>query len=334
MDTQKWTDFVYNHPHGNIFQTPEMFEVYNKTKHYEPVFVSTTDENENLTGILLAVIQKEGSGLKGVLTSRSIIWGGPLVKNNDPQFLGRILKDYNQIIKNKAIYSQFRNLWDHTDLIDTFKENNYLYEDHLDILNNLRLPEEELWNKLSRDKKKCINRAINDLVIKDISTDYDSFMESYRLIKAGYKRISLPIPVQSLFQNMFGYFAKKNNLKTFGVFLSEKMIGVRIVLCYKELIYDWYAGADEKYLRYRPNDILPWEVMKWGSLNGYKVFDFGGAGIPNVPYGVRDYKLKFGGELVNFGRFENIHKPLLMKIGKFGLKFYKKINELRTKYKI
>lgn len=209
MDTQKWTDFVYNHPHGNIFQTPEMFEVYNKTKHYEPVFVSITDENENLTGILLAVIQKEGSGLKGVLTSRSIIWGGPLVKNNDPQFLGRILKDYNQIIKNKAIYSQFRNLWDHTDLIDTFKENNYLYEDHLDILNNLRLPEEELWNKLSRDKKKSINRAINDLVIKDISTDYDSFMESYRLIKAGYKRISLPIPLQSLFQNMFGYFAKK-----------------------------------------------------------------------------------------------------------------------------
>lgn len=112
------------------------------------------------------------------------------------------------------------------------------------------------------------------------------------------------------------------------------MIGVRIVLCYKELIYDWFAGADEKYLRYRPNDILPWEVMKWGSLNGYKVFDFGGAGIPNVPYGVRDYKLKFGGELVNFGRFENIHKPILMKIGKFGLRVYKKINELRTKYKI
>ena len=36
---------------------------------------------------------------------------------------------------------------------------------------------------------------------------------------------------------------------------------------------------------------------------------FGGAGKPDKPYGVRDYKLKFGGQLVNWGRFEKVHKP-------------------------
>lgn len=37
IDHEKWADFVYNHPHGNIFQTPEMREVYKRTKNYEPI---------------------------------------------------------------------------------------------------------------------------------------------------------------------------------------------------------------------------------------------------------------------------------------------------------
>jgi len=76
-------------------------------------------------------------------------------------------------------------------------------------------------------------------------------------------------------------------------------------------------------LEYRPNDVLPWHIFLWGKQNGFKVFDFGGAGKPNIPYGVRDYKLKFGGKLVNFGRFELIHKPVLYRLGLIGLFLFK-----------
>ena len=27
-DTRQWSEFVLKHPHGNIFQTPEIAEVY------------------------------------------------------------------------------------------------------------------------------------------------------------------------------------------------------------------------------------------------------------------------------------------------------------------
>ncbi len=33
----KWADFVYNHPNGNIFQTPDMYQVYKHKKNYEPI---------------------------------------------------------------------------------------------------------------------------------------------------------------------------------------------------------------------------------------------------------------------------------------------------------
>ncbi|MEA2015876.1 MAG: hypothetical protein U9O59_04115 [Actinomycetota bacterium] len=87
LDKKKWSDFVYNHPHGNVFQTPEIYEVYENTKKYEPVFVAAIDEKGEILGILLAVIQKEYSGFLGNFTARSIIQGGPLIKDDDSKNL-------------------------------------------------------------------------------------------------------------------------------------------------------------------------------------------------------------------------------------------------------
>jgi len=44
-----------------------------------------------------------------------------------------------------------------------------------------------------------------------------------------------------------------------------------------------------------------------------------------VPYGVRDYKMKFGGTMVELGRYEKIHHPSLMQAAKTGFKFWKKL---------
>lgn len=45
-DVTKWSDFVYNHKHGNIFQTPEMAEVYKRTKNCEPITLAVVDDTE------------------------------------------------------------------------------------------------------------------------------------------------------------------------------------------------------------------------------------------------------------------------------------------------
>jgi len=40
LDKTQWREFVYDHPQGNIFQTPEMVEVYKRTKNYEPISIA------------------------------------------------------------------------------------------------------------------------------------------------------------------------------------------------------------------------------------------------------------------------------------------------------
>ena len=53
------------------------------------------------------------------------------------------------------------------------------------------------------------------------------------------------------------------------------------------------------------------------SVQHIKKFNFMGAGKPDVPYGVRNFKSKFGGELVETPRYVIAHKPLFYAIGKF-----------------
>jgi lipid II:glycine glycyltransferase (peptidoglycan interpeptide bridge formation enzyme) len=60
-------------------------------------------------------------------------------------------------------------------------------------------------------------------------------------------------------------------------------------------------------------------AIEYAKQNELPVFDFMGAGVPQKTYGVRDFKMEFNGEVVEYGRYLCIRKPLLYKIGKFGV---------------
>lgn len=321
-DRQAWERFARSHQFGNVFQDGLFYDIYIKTSSYTPLNISAIDENGEVTGILQAVIQKE-KGL-GLLTSRSIIHGGPLVREGDLESLDLLLKEYNQQIKGKAIYSQFRNFreWDQSEK-EIFAKNGFSFEDHLDIHIPLNRPADEILNDMHQGRRKNIRRAEKlPLVFEEIKNQ-DDINKSLSQIENTYRRIKLPCPDRSFFLFSDEVLVKGGVLKKFGAWSERVLIACRYVLCYNKMIYDWYAGAEDNHLDKYPNDFLPWKVMEWGSKNGYSLFDFGGAGKPSVPYGVRDYKLKFGGTLVNFGRFEKIHNSSLFTIGKVGLSLYK-----------
>ncbi len=324
IDFRRWRQFILSHPNGNVFQAKEMFDVYRETKNYTPIFIFAEDEEGEIMGVMLTVIQKEHSGLMGLFSSRAIVIGGPLTKDNDPNVLSTILEEYKRVIRGRAIYTQFRNLWSWEQFVDVFARNGFVFEEHLDIIIDLTRSEDEIWNSFSRDRRKSIKKGDNSLDVKaiDAKADFDSI---YGLLKSVYDRVKLPLPDPDYFHNIISYVHGSNKLQCFGAYFNSKLVGVRLVLCYKKVVYDWYAGANDSYLEYRPNDVLVWEILKWGKANNYSFFDFGGAGKPNVPYGVRDYKLKFGGRLINPGRFQLIHKPFLYKIGLFGLRLYQTI---------
>ena len=324
IDKGKWADFVISHLNGNVFQTPEIYEIYKRTRNYEPFCIGLFNEKEDIEGILLAVVIKEYAGITGSFSSRSIITGGPLIKNDNSFALNCILKEYIEIIKSKAIYSQFRNMWDWKDFKDVFITNGFNFKDHLNIYIDLRKSENELWREVHSKRRNEIRKAKKEGVIFLIMNTENALKKCYSILLDVYYRAKLPLVSYDFFYNLYS-MSSDVKLIIFCANYGHEIIGCILALTYKNTIHDLYAGSLTKFYSKYPNDLLPWEVFRWGKENKFEIFDFGGAGKPNIPYGVRDYKKKFGGALVNWGRFEKIHKPFLMKVGETGFKVWQKI---------
>jgi lipid II:glycine glycyltransferase (peptidoglycan interpeptide bridge formation enzyme) len=327
MNEEDLDNFVYNHPHGNIFQTPEMAEVYKRTKNYEPLTLAAINtKNGEMLAILQTAVIKEMSGILGSFSARSIIQGGLLFieDENGVKALKVLMEHYDKIAQKKALYTQIRTMWDTSNISSFLNRMGYEYEERLNFLIDLTIPTDLLWRQLFKSRRNGINRAKRRGVTIEEVTDKCLIPIVYNHLQETYKNAKLPLADISLFQNVFNILVQKNMAKFFLARHEDKYIGAIVVLIYNGVVYDWYAGASLGYLQLCPNDILPWHVMEWGSNNGYHTFDFGGAGNPNEEYGVREFKRQFGGEMVNFGRYMKIHSHIKMRIAEKGFDVYRR----------
>lgn len=322
VDTDKWEEFVLNHPNGNIFQTPQMFKVYECEKNYEPVLVVCCDTNNDLLGLIVSVIQREYKGFLGKLSSRAVIWGAPLVNDNNVEIFKLIINEYDKIVKKKAVYTQVRNLWNVENFNEEFVSLGYVFQEHLNILVDLTKSEDELWKEVYSRRRSQINKSEKLGITIRIFDEPGLINQSYEILKDVYKRAKLPLAGKEFFLIANKILGEKNYLKFFGAFFQEKLIGVMYLLCYNKKTYEWYIGCFSDYMKMHANDLLIWEIFKWSKENSFSVFDFGGAGSPDKEYGVREYKKKFGGKTVFLGRYQKIHNHFLMSVSVIGFKIW------------
>lgn len=321
-DRIQWKKFVEKHPLGNIFQLPCMYDLHLSVPGYAPGVIGLIGEDEEIAGLLSYNVIME-PGWKKNISGRSIITGGPLVLNNDNKLSSPLIKVYNEHNNTRVIYTQVRNLHTGNDLDPSFDKNGYKYIDHLnihiDLTKDIETLRKELhpkrWSNIRRMSKKEI--VIRELNVSDIHA-------VYTIITKTYNRINIPRPPAALLLNAFTCL--KEHLVMFGAYHKNVLTGARVYLLYKGIIYDWYAASDLSFSHLHPNDLLPWHAMKWAKERGYTMYDFAGAGQKGKPYGVRDYKLRFGGTLIETGRWQCNHKPFLYEAGKSALKILKHLN--------
>ena len=321
IDNEHWEEFVFNHPSGNIFHTPFYNNIFEGEKKITPFILCIKDEDNRIIGLLQAVIYKEYHGLLGSFTSRSIVMGGPIVLNETARDL--LIRSYNKLIRPKAIYTQLRNLYDQNPFKKLYLNYGYEYEDHLNILIDLTESEDYLWKNVHPKGRNKIRRATREGTSFKILTNVNELPETYSILIDVYKRAKLPLLPYQIFKRAFTCSGVHVGMKVFCAVNMDKIIGTLYALYYRNIIFDWYAGGYLDYYKFYPNDLLLWEIFLWGKKNGFKIFDFGCAGKPGIHYGVRDYKMKFGGSVVNYGRFIKIHKQYLYNLGKAGLKVWK-----------
>jgi lipid II:glycine glycyltransferase (peptidoglycan interpeptide bridge formation enzyme) len=114
-------------------------------------------------------------------------------------------------------------------------------------------------------------------------------------------------------------------IKIFIAYREREPVGTSVMLLYKDVAYEWYWGAKIIKSLY-PAEFLTWHRIEWAKRNGFSLYDFGGAGWPDQPYGVRDFKAKFGGELVDYGRYRKVFCPWKFRFAESAYEFKRRIS--------
>lgn len=310
----------------HYFQSPDFFAVCHSSKKLTPYFIIAS-ENDTIAGVLCCFRQVQiAAPVLAFLSSRTIIWGGPVVANNKPEIMAGLLQ-FHQQNGPKTVYTQVRNLADTNDSRAEFVKCSFHYCDHLTILVDLRQSEAELWNNVYPKRKNQIRRAEKEGCIVEKQDSISALKASYSILKEVYERARLPLPDFGHFESLHRQANAHSGLRLFTVSWDGQLIGCMLCLAYRNWLFDYYAGAYSQYYKKYPNDLLPWQVFTWAKKNGFTHFDFGGAGKPNVPYGVRDYKKQFGGKLVCFGRYEKVSYPCVFSLANTALGLWQRFRK-------
>lgn len=296
-----WQRLIDKSETSSFFQTKECYDFYAALSFMQP-FVFGVQENGELKGILSGYLIADGNKLKQFFSRRAIVPGGLLLdKEISSQAITTLLQKAVAELKRKAIYIEIRNYNDYSAFRSTIEETGFSYRAHLnfhvDTTNS-----EEMFQRLSESKRRQLKTARREGVTWLETKDLEDVKAFYSCLHTLYKtKIKLPLFPCEFFEKL----VKLPHGKLLVVKHKNKVIGgIACVFIEGHTLYEWFVCGDEKV----KNELFPSVVATYAGIefayqHNIPRFDFMGAGKPDKGYGVRDFKSKFGGELVEHGRF-------------------------------
>ncbi len=322
IDFEKWDEFVKNHPNGTIFQSSDMYLLFKKTRNFDPVPMMIVEDGK-IAATMLAVVIKEFSGMVGYFSSRTVVYGGPLIcqdLGHSDQLLDQLLGALITKVKSRSIFIQFRNFTDMTGYSDVFQKNGFKFMERLNYLVSTT-NEKAVKQKISDSKLRQIKKGLKAGATIIEPDNIEQVKEFYEILRFLYKyKVKKPLPGWEFFENFY-IQSKSGKLGIIRLIMYEGRIigGILSPVFSDKVIYEWYVcGLDEEFKNLFPSVLATWAPIDYALKNNLQTFDFMGVGIPDRDYGVREFKAKFGGDLVNYGRFGRINNKFLYVVTEIG----------------
>lgn len=316
IDKQDWRLLAETSPLSTWFQTDEAYRFYQSVSDM-CAFVYGVMEEDELVGVIVGYTTQEKCKLKQYFTARAIVVGGPLLDENISESALTMLLQIVKKQQGEAIYIETRNLHDYSRWKTVFKANGFAYHPHLNIQVTCNA-----MHTMSEQRQRQVKKAIkNGAEICEASSEQE-IRDWYQILRQLYRqKVRTPLWSEAFFLQ----FYRSGVGKCLLVKYEGKVIGGMVCPIFAgKAIYEWYVcGLDEAYREQYPSVMATYAAIEYAKQNDIPMFDFMGAGVPDQPYGVRDFKMEFGGEVVEYGRYLYVRKPLLCQIGKWGVKILK-----------
>lgn len=313
IDRQQWSELVRTRETGTWFQSPEAYDFFASLPELMEPFVYGVERAGKLCAVCVGYVTKEPNPIKQFFTRRAIIIGGVVTAANGAKEDIVILLNYvRKELKPKSIYIETRNFNDFSPWKEAFEAAGFVYKPHL----NFHV--DPATNNLSDNRKRQLKKS--DAVVSEGVSELE-IREWYEVLSELYRtKVKTPLwPIDFFLEAYRQGIAKFLLVKHEG-----RIIGGSMVVADERTVYEWFeCGLNAECKDQYPSVMATWGGIQLAHQSGCTRYDMMGAGEPGVPYGVRDFKAEFGGQMVEHGRFLCVCKPMLYRLGVCVVKILK-----------
>ena len=306
----------------SLFQSDDFYSFLNDTEILYP-FVFTVCRKEQEVGRIQGFVQREGGGIKRYFSRRAIINGGPFFSEEIREYeVESLLRQCINGLRGRAIYIETRNFRDYSAFRPVFEKVGFAYEPHYDFIIDTADPE-MVEERMGKSRKRDVKTSLKNGAVIEMNPSREDVVAFYGVLENLYKtRVKTPLFPLSFFDKLYDVSFSKFILVRY----EGEIIGGTVCVYDDDTVYEWFAcGKDGVYKNVYPSTVATYYGIRFAAENGFKRFDMMGAGAPgDGGYGVRDFKAKFGGELVEFGRYRYVANKPLYTLGRWAVNLMKK----------
>ena len=321
---KEWTELMSKSDTASWFQSTQAFEFFVSIPHVVNHFGYGVYRDNELKGICLGIVTVENNPLKQFFTRRAIINGGPLLAEDiTSEEVTALMQSVRKALENlpwqqRPIYIETRNFNDYSRYKDAFSASGFAYRQHL----NFQVPTltvEQIKQQMDIGRQRNIRSTIKaGATIVEVPSA-EQIRTFYLILRDLYRRkVRTPLFPLSFFENL------RNQSDSVFLLIEYKgriIGGTACVIVRDRCLYEWYVcGEDGMHEGVYASSFATYAGLQYAAENNLQVFDMMGAGVPDEPNGIRDFKARFGGKLVEHGRFLSIIHPFLYHFGVWGVK--------------
>lgn len=300
-------DTLPNFEPVNIFQTTNWMSLFNSDSDGCAVLVAVfcDDEVVVLQSLLTQYFIK---WLPSRYGKYSIVWGEPYINryfssNIILNAFNLLLKSIEELVHNNSLFIQYRHYSNTNIFNQLFIENNYKVYDWYNVKQHIE-DGENIDALLSKSKLRQVKKTLRKgakLIENPSKLEWVNF---YNILVQLYKKIHRPLPPYSVFERL-----RNSSIGYCTVVVYDGVVIGGCATLYSKILggYMWYIAHNTNIPKgLYPSVLSTYNALLFCSRNGGGNFNFLGAGNANKKYGVRDFKLRFGGNLVGEKRYTKL----------------------------
>ena len=269
----RWDEFVLAHPAGTFFHQWKWREIISAVFGYEPYYLLAEERGE-IQGVLPLFFVRSLLFGRSLVAMPWAVYGGAVASTKEAETL-LIQKAMEIANERQAGYLELRgNPYLQPELMTTTGSSGVAIKQkdlYVTFMSEIDPSDEVNLNRIPRKQRRMVRQGEKHGL--KIVIDNRRLREFYEVYAESVHNLGTPVFGFPYFQRLAESFG--DACKVFLVECGEKVVAAVMVFLYKDQVMPYYGGALKEHLNLAPNDFMYWEVLRYGSSHGYKIFDFG-----------------------------------------------------------